>query len=179
MRTFTFLHQAHSVQTLLRLCAQAISVLPAELASQMSESMCEFETSSAVTMWGIGDINDDPTRVQLSEAEKRQVINTFAAQYSAKDADWDELDRLTQQVLKQRPTPDSPDLSMYVEQTRTGFLISVKPSAWYRAEQWQSGELVASHEGDYAVVRDWIDERLPAQREWQATHISDRPTSAL
>lgn len=145
----------------------------------MSETLGKFETSSAVTMWGTGDINDDPTRVQLSDAEKIQVINTFATQYSAKDADWDELDRLTQQVLNQRPTPDSPDHSMYVQQTQTGFVISVKPSAWYRAEQWQAGELVASHEGDYAVVRDWIDERLPAQREWQATHNSDRSTSAV
>ena len=58
-------------------------------------------------MWGIGDVenpsddDDDETEApELSDDDKRCILNAFSADYECKQSDWDALQREVQEFLE-------------------------------------------------------------------------------
>ena len=87
---FDFMAQNQIVENLLNACVAALAHLPEPEKFTMVEALKDFETFGAPVMWSHYDL-DPGDELELSQDEKRQVIEEFIESYECKDADWNDI----------------------------------------------------------------------------------------
>ncbi len=107
METFNFLDHCHDVNELLKVCVEILPTLSPEHQAKLTTELRTFEDFVVPTMWGIGDVenrsddDDDETEApELSDDDKRCILNAFSADYECKQSDWDALQREVQEFLE-------------------------------------------------------------------------------
>lgn len=103
MKTFNLLDQAHAVQALLNAAIEALPRLGEKHSAALIEAIGAFETTAALTTWGVVDVEGrDEGANNLTDDEKRAVINDLVHSHECAEDDWLRIDYLIERVVEER-----------------------------------------------------------------------------
>lgn len=100
-----FIQQPSTVHTLLLAAREALSDLPEPKRQALHAALIPFCECMVPTVWSPGDVNDDCDG--LGPDERREVIRRFVKRYQIADADWDLLNRISEEVLEENTSETS------------------------------------------------------------------------
>ena len=86
---FNFLTQAGIVADLLKTAERVLSKPCPSRLQELENALRTFERFTAPVAYGVDDVPDANNK--LSEEDKLDVLNVFAAEYEVKDSDWEAL----------------------------------------------------------------------------------------